>query len=67
MAECRSCGAEIRWVKLRPKLKNHPIDAISRKVIVLSDVSEGGSPHAKIVDGYTSHFATCPDAAEFRR
>lgn len=66
MAECRSCGAAIRWVKLRPGLKPHPVDEMPRKVITLTDVSDGGTPHAKTVDGYTSHFATCPQAGEWR-
>ena len=60
MAECRSCQADIRW------LKRHPVDAMPKKVIVLSDVSDGGAPLGKIVDGYTSHFATCPQANEWR-
>lgn len=65
--ECRSCEAPILWVKLRPGLKAHPVDETPKKVIVLSDVSDGGAPVAKMVDGYTSHFATCPDAEGWRR
>ncbi len=66
MAECRSCQAEVKWIKLRPMMKPHPVDPTPTKVIVLGDVSSGGNPVGKTVDGYVSHFATCPQADEWR-
>ena len=66
MAECRSCQAEITWIKLRPMMKAHPVNATPTKVIVLGDVRSDGNPVGKMVDGYVSHFATCPQAGEWR-
>jgi len=66
MSTCRSCEAEITWIKIRPSMKSHPVDAMPKKVIVLGDVISGGSPVGKMVDGYTSHFATCPNADDWR-
>lgn len=70
-AACKSCDAPIRWVRLRPGLKPHPVDETPKKVIVLSEVGvvaviDNDAPVAKMVDGYTSHFATCPDADDWR-
>lgn len=67
MTDCRSCGAEIKWIKLRPTMKSHPLNPAPTKVIVLGDVSSGGDPVGKIVDGYVSHFSTCPNAASHRK
>lgn len=65
MANCRSCDAEVIWIKLRPKMKSHPVNATPSKVIVL--IPSGGTQTVgKTVDGYVSHFATCPQAAEWR-
>ncbi len=66
MTDCQSCGVEVKWIKLRPQMKNHPLNPIPRKVIVLGDIISGGSPVGKLVDGYESHFATCPDADKWR-
>ncbi|KKL28874.1 hypothetical protein LCGC14_2370750 [marine sediment metagenome] len=66
MAECRFCQTEVKWIKLRPMMKPHPVDPTPTKVIVLGDVSSGGNPVGKTVDGYVSHFATCPQADEWR-
>ncbi|KKL56683.1 hypothetical protein LCGC14_2242950 [marine sediment metagenome] len=66
MSNCRSCGVEIKWIRLRPQMKPHPVDPMPKKVIVLGDVISDGSPVGKMVDGYTSHFASCPDAGQWR-
>ena len=66
MSACKSCDAPIKWVRLRPGLKAHPVDEMPKKVIVLTDVTDNDAPVAKMVDGYTSHFATCPDADKWR-
>jgi len=69
---CRSCGAEIVWVETENK-KRMPIDAEPTDAgkFVLED--EGtDTPRALYRPGangerFTSHFATCPNAAEHRR
>lgn len=54
MAQCRSCQAEVRWVKQKSG-KMMPINPGT--VYVGEKVYEPG----------TSHFATCPNAADHRQ
>lgn len=56
-AKCRSCGAEIVWLKTDAG-KNMPVDAETV-------VDEGATIFDP--DQMTSHFATCPDAAKHRK
>lgn len=69
-ATCRSCGAAIIWA-VTPAGKRMPLDAQPAKRIVLDDygVKTFGdeAPCAQVVDTYTSHFATCPNAAQHRK
>ena len=53
----KGCGAAIIWVRLNGRW--HP--ANPRKLSIIVDESGG-----KLVAGYESHYATCPDAATFR-
>ncbi len=65
--KCRTCGAAVLWVQLlnkRGEYKTHPLDFKSTGKTIVRFGSTGR--RAKIVDGYTSHFATCPDASEHR-
>lgn len=81
MAFCKSCGAEIVWVKTN-KGKAMPCD--SKKVMAAKDdkgkdllVTPIGNvvrvnlaatiTENNVVIGYISHFATCPNANEHRR
>lgn len=82
MSNCRACGAEIMWIKMKGTGKNMPVDA---KPISYSEnlhpgaegaltlVTAGGTIVRTQFDpagdkvGYTSHFATCPNAEQFRR
>lgn len=76
IGKCRSCGAEIIWAYMLPGKKAAPIDAAATYDgnIVLRD--HGSSVVAHILapgdhrsdnePTYTSHFATCPDADEWR-
>jgi len=68
-ATCKSCGAPIRWAKTaqgkRMPLNPAPdprgrlaLDATG--LIVQGELAAAG-------DRYTSHFATCPHAAQHRR
>jgi hypothetical protein len=75
-ARCRSCGAVIEWAET-PKGKRIPVNYdpdpagnlwlqdVGPRVIA-QPVKKGEEPHAS-VPRYTSHFATCPHAASFRR
>jgi hypothetical protein len=78
MAICRSCGAEINFIRLKSG-KYNPVDVAKRtfKEGVGADIfitSRGevlrGEPMSieeganKV--GYTSHFATCPNADKHR-
>lgn len=82
MSRCRSCGAEIIWIKMKGTGKAMPCDA--RGISYSENMHPGASPaltlvteHGTIVRtafdpagdkmGYTSHFATCPSANEHRR
>ena len=78
MAKCKSCGAEIRWIRLVTG-KMMPVN--SEKVPYSYDpkgtmtlMTEDGRVITKAVldmksdaYGYVSHFATCPAADRFRR
>lgn len=80
MAKCRSCGAEIIWIKMTSG-KNMPVDA---KPITYRIAIPGATGTQKLITqdgrvvscffdpgsglkGYTSHFATCPNANQHRR
>lgn len=83
MSRCKSCNAEILWVKMASG-KSMPVDAtgISYSEVlppyvkgndVLTLVTERGTIVKTVFDpagdkiGYTSHFATCPNANQHRR
>lgn len=81
MARCKACGAEIEWIKLKSG-KSHPCDAEmvfykadgGRDRIVTPDgriiagtIVTQITGNASLLRGYSSHFATCPFADEFRR
>ena len=80
MSTCRSCGAQIVWIKLRsgksmpcdPYILNYRYDKSGREKLV--------TPYGDIVNcetdvtrdktdgyGYRSHFSTCPHADKHRK
>lgn len=62
---CRSCGQEIVWVEMSTG-KLMPLDVKpTGKVITLTE-GDADPPAARFTPTYTPHFATCPDAAEWR-
>jgi len=63
---CRGCGAAILWIRT-PQGKRTPIDAAVKKIWIA--VLDGDPPAWTWIlrDGHESHFATCPQAAEFRK
>ena len=78
-AKCKSCEAPIRWVVVSGSNARMPLDAKANPDgNVWIDHWAGGTPVVKIASKtnpppanavvlYTSHFATCPDAATHRR
>lgn len=81
MSRCKSCNAEIVWVKMAVSGKMMPCDAvpISYTTVVpgtrdaLKLVTEDGKIASGLFDadsgqiGYVSHYATCPSANKYRR
>lgn len=73
---CRSCGAPIKWV-LTTTGKNMPLDPIPTvdgncwverwdHGVPVVQVTSGFVP-GRIPMRYTSHFASCPNADEWRK
>lgn len=56
-SECKGCGKTIGWV-VTENGKKMPINTKEITIVTLD---------GKIAKGYTSHFATCANADEFRR
>lgn len=84
MSKCRSCGADIIWIKMKATGKAMPCDSAKISYsenmhpratgnTVLTLVTEHGTVVRTAFDpagdkiGYTSHFATCPNANKHRR
>lgn len=65
-SKCRGCGADIIWA-VTESGKRMPIDPKSEKRLVLMGRDGNRGPLAMARDTYMSHFATCPNAADFRR
>lgn len=61
---CRSCGATIEWAELLSG-KRHPFNA----PIVVTQTQDNMLDSREIlgVEQSQTHFATCPDAAAWRR
>ncbi len=77
ITKCKSCGAEIFFIEY--KGKSHPINAKPRKVFIPEDAFSNSlfywKPTAEsdtiywreIINGYESHFSTCPQAKDWRK
>ena len=63
---CRACKAEIAFVVTR-KGKHMPVDAGSLSAEDLELLSRVGEKVPFRYGDHISHFATCPQAGEFRR
>ncbi len=61
MAKCRACKAEIIFVQMETGGRM-PLDAEPEKRVVLEALTSVG----RVVSTYVSHFATCPNAEEFK-
>lgn len=68
MPTCRSCPAEVVFVRSATTGKNMILDAKPKKGIVIdpSGPDTPGFQVARVVDVYTDHHATCPRAADWR-
>lgn len=72
MSVCKSCGAQIRWVKMAGSGKSMPLDDVPGPQGTVA-VEQGVGHVLKglaIVEYegplFVSHFATCPNAKEHR-
>ena len=67
-APCRSCGVDMIWGRSKSTGKPMPLDAATKeKRLAVVSVADDGTPEVRQVDTYLSHFATCNDAARFRK
>jgi hypothetical protein len=77
-ATCRSCGAAIRWATTasgkRMPLDRDPVDDGNLALIIdvgLDVVAVPVAPRQALLDDdgrrFVSHYATCPDAEQWRR
>jgi hypothetical protein len=76
VSACKSCRRPIRWVKAAATGKSMPLDrdpvgtgnivVIDDKAVVFADAGEAWEAHPN-KPRHVSHFATCPDAKEFRK
>ena len=79
MAKCKSCGAEIIWVKMRsgksapcnPEPIHYRKLVHGENMLLLvtpeGDVTPGQAWKDSDLFGYISHFATCPNANRHRK
>lgn len=77
--KCRTCGAPVRWVHVDESKKRMPIDPdASPKGNVYVVRWDDRTPVVRVVSAenpappeavllYTSHFATCPNADDWRK
>jgi hypothetical protein len=78
MAQCKSCKANVIWVKLLPVGRLHPLNPTLAKTGNITMLGErqfvakvlSKAEKARAVEEgellYTSHFATCPNAKQHR-
>ena len=79
MTQCRSCGAEIKFIKLKSG-KWNPVDPQKRTLVegdgtevIVTDSGEVVTGRFASLEeganrsGYISHFATCPNADSHRK
>lgn len=62
---CRSCGASIEWAELVSG-KRHPFDGEIMPVRTQGNILQGRVIEEVDTGITSSHFATCPDAKDWR-
>jgi hypothetical protein len=67
-AKCSSCDAPIVWAQTSDD-KPIPLNMPEKRFILVlhRNVERGDYYEARMVETYTSHFATCPHAAQHRK
>jgi hypothetical protein len=71
MANCRSCGASVIWAETAMG-KAMPLDETptpTGNMVLITGKTRAVNDEDRELkrETYTSHFATCPDAAQHRR
>jgi hypothetical protein len=66
VSRCRGCGAEILWTVTTTN-KRMPLDAQPENRATLVERDADGTMVVKIVPTYLPHWASCPQADDFRR
>lgn len=70
LGTCRSCGASIYWCRT-PNGKAMPLDPEpTKRVVVIVRAPGPDLPDeevAKVMDTYQAHWASCPQADEWRK
>ena len=66
MPKCKGCGAEILWVKMNTG-GNMPLDPDPQKFVVISSMVFGKEEQGHLLTGHTPHWATCPNADDFKK
>jgi len=66
---CRSCGADVEWAEVVSSGKRMPFDPPIVAVRTQGSILEGEGRVIEIVETTvtTSHFASCPQAEQWRR
>lgn len=59
---CRACGAAVLFVPTAATGKLMPLDKLPEKRVVIGDDGK-----ARVVDTFLVHYASCPNADQFRR
>ncbi len=70
MARCRSCGADIVWARHHVTKSIMPLEIDpggTWTIDIGSEVARPATAEDSTLVRYTSHFATCPNAAQHRR
>jgi len=62
-AKCKGCGADILWIKTK-KGKLMPVNASPIKAY---QINEYMPPEWLLIDVHIPHWATCPNAKNFKR
>jgi sigma54-dependent transcription regulator len=69
-SKCRSCGADILWVTMQPGGRRTPLDSVPRLDGNVERAGGTGRVVGPADDGkrrYVVHFATCPQAGDWRQ
>lgn len=65
---CDGCSEEITWGVWKNSGKRMPAHRDDAgKLILVDGFWQHAAPHDQFSERYTSHFATCPKASEFRK